>query len=146
MAEIRDMGIEREVCRRGAWGTIRTFGVARGMVIGLAGLVAACHANASPDSLTGIGDADRGRQLIGASGCGACHVVPGVESANGTVGPPLTHWARRSYIAGVLPNLPDQLERWIRTPQSVKPGDAMPNLVLSDRDAADIGAYLYSLR
>jgi cytochrome c1 len=123
-----------------------SFRRARCLAIGSASLVAACHANASPYSLTGIGDADRGRQLVSASGCGACHVIPGIESASGTVGPPLTHWARRSYIAGVLPNAPAQLELWVRSPQTVKPGDAMPNLVLSERDAADIGAYLYSLR
>lgn len=43
----------------------------------------------------------------------------------------------------MLPNTPDQLLNWLRAPQSLKPGDAMPDLGLSDADARDIAAYLY---
>ena len=62
------------------------------------------------------------------------------------VGPPLVGWARRTMVAGYLPNTPDQLVRWITAPQSVAPGNAMPNLGVTDRDARDIAAYLYTLR
>jgi len=71
-------------------------------------------------------------------------VIPGVNAADGLIGPPLTYWSQRQYIAGVLPNTPAQLQRWIRQPQLVKPGIAMPNIALSDSDAADIAAYLLS--
>jgi cytochrome c1 len=53
---------------------------------------------------------------------------------------------QRTIIAGLLPNTPPNMIRWLQAPQSVVPGNAMPNLALSDRDAADIAAFLYTLR
>jgi len=91
-----------------------------------------------------VPDAERGRELANTSGCGACHVISGVRDANGSVGPPLTGIAQRSYIAGMLPNTPQNLALWIRSPQSVKPGNAMPDLGLSTREAEDIAAFLVS--
>jgi len=79
-------------------------------------------------------------------GCGACHVIPGVTGATGMVGPPLDGWSRRVYIAGNLANTPENLVRWIRYPQAVEPGTAMPDLGVNEADARDIAAYLYSLR
>ena len=99
-----------------------------------------------PGDLPG-GDPERGRQLIRATyGCGACHVIPGVAGAYGKVGPPLDFWAERVYIAGNLPNQPPYLVRWLRDPQAVEPGTAMPNLGVTEIDARDIAAYLYTLR
>lgn len=92
------------------------------------------------------GDPENGRRLIRARGCHACHVVPGVEAVGGMVGPPLTGWARRSYIAGILPNTPDDLTAWIMNPQAIDPGNAMPTLGLTEDQARDIAAYLYTLR
>jgi cytochrome c1 len=90
---------------------------------------------------------DRGAQVMRqAYGCGACHVIPGVTGAGGIVGPPLNNWSRRVYIAGNLPNTPENLVRWIRHPQAVEPGTAMPDLGVTEADARDIAAYLYSLR
>lgn len=91
------------------------------------------------------GDVEQGRQAIVNYGCGACHVIPGVDGAVGTVGAPLTGWARRHYIAGNLPNTPTNLIRWLRDPQGVEPGTAMPNLGVSETEARNIGAYLYTL-
>jgi cytochrome c len=62
------------------------------------------------------------------------------------VGPPLTTFARRAYIAGQLPNQPENLIRWIQDPQAVEPGTAMPNLRVSPVVARDMAAYLYTLR
>lgn len=95
--------------------------------------------------LTG-GEPDRGRVAIRAYGCGACHVVPGVRGATGLVGPPLTNIADRLYLAGQLPNTPDNMKRWIREPQKIESGTVMPNLDVSERDARDMAAYLYTLR
>ena len=92
------------------------------------------------------GDPQRGPALIVAYGCAACHTVPGVSGANGNVGPPLTRFGGRTYIAGVLRNSPANLVRWIRDPQGVVPGNAMPNMGVSDAEARDIAAYLYTLR
>lgn len=89
------------------------------------------------------GDPSRGAVLIGRFSCGACHQVAGVQGANGQVGPPLSTFASRTMIAGVLPNTPENLVRWLRHPQSVVPGNAMPDVGLSDQQARDIAAYLY---
>jgi cytochrome c len=96
--------------------------------------------------LTG-GDPQRGREMIRAYGCQSCHTIPGVRGANGLVGPPLNHIARRVYIAGILPNSPDNLMRWIQNPQAaIQQPTAMPNMGISEADARDIVAYLYKLR
>jgi cytochrome c1 len=91
------------------------------------------------------GDPVRGIAAMQRYGCIACHSVPGVPGANSYTGPPLDHWARRGYIAGRLPNGPDNLIRWIRFPQNVDPGVDMPDLGVSDADARDIASYLYTL-
>ncbi|MEV0393546.1 c-type cytochrome [Polymorphospora rubra] len=95
----------------------------------------------SPDT----GHPERGAELIARYGCGSCHTVPGVDGANGLVGPPLTRFGARSYIAGELPNSAENLERWITDPQAVEPGTAMPNLGVDPIDAQDIAAYLHTL-
>jgi cytochrome c len=111
-------------------------------------LVVACHPqdDETARQLTGGGDPARGRTLIAQYGCGTCHDVPGVQGANGLVGPPLGGIAERTYLAGQLPNGPDNMMRWIRDPQGVEKGTAMPNLNVSEPDARDIAAYLYTLR
>ena len=91
-------------------------------------------------------DARRAPRLIQDYGCAGCHTVPGVRGADGNVGPPLTRFGDRTYIAGVLRNTPANLVRWIREPQSVVPGNAMPNMGVSEAEARDIAAYLYTLR
>ncbi|CAN5882665.1 hypothetical protein BH11GEM1_BH11GEM1_22840 [soil metagenome] len=92
------------------------------------------------------GDARRGQQQIVAYGCGSCHTIPGITGANGMVGPPLTSWSQRRIIAGKVTNTPDNLVYWITVPQSIEPGVAMPNLGVSDGQARDIAAYLYTLK
>ena len=90
-------------------------------------------------------DEDRGARLIQSYGCGSCHTVPGVNNATGVVGPPLTQFASRVYVAGMVRNTPDNLMDWLRDPQRIVPGNAMPNLGVSVRDARDMAAYLYTL-
>jgi cytochrome c1 len=84
--------------------------------------------------------------LIRTYGCGGCHRVPGIADANGLVGPPLAAMGRRIYIAGLLRNTPDNMIMWLRDPQRIVPGNAMPDMGLSDRDAHDVTAYLYTLQ
>jgi cytochrome c len=91
------------------------------------------------------GNASHGRQLIRAYGCGACHSVPGVYGAHGRVGPPLIGLGERTIVAGQLPNSADNLVRWIQHPRTIEPKTAMPDLGVSDQDARDIAAYLYTL-
>lgn len=113
-----------------------------------AGVVAGC-ANPGghlPAAQSTEGDPARGAQQIVHYGCGSCHVVPGVRGADGEVGPPLTDFGDRSYVAGMLPNNAANLQHWIRDPQAVVPGNAMPDLGVTSVDARDIAAYLLSLR
>jgi cytochrome c len=90
--------------------------------------------------------AERGKQQIIAYGCGSCHVIPGIRPATGLVGPPLTHFAKRAYIAGQVLNNPEFLTQWIAVPQSIEPGTVMPNLGVSYGQARDMAAYLYTLK
>ena len=95
------------------------------------------------EALTG-GSAHRGRQAFVNIGCGGCHTVDGVPQAHGLVGPPLDGIAIRAIIAGKLANNPSNLEHWISSPQSVVPGNAMPDMPMTDRDSRDIAAFLYT--
>jgi cytochrome c1 len=78
--------------------------------------------------------------------CGSCHTVPGLQQADGLAGPPLTGFARRTMIGGMLANTPDNLVGWLRSPQAVVPRNAMPDLRLTDKQARDVAAYLETLR
>lgn len=97
-------------------------------------------------SVSTMGNADHGRQLMVSYGCGACHMIPGVHAARGKVGPPLFFFAERTMIAGELPNTPANLEKWIEDPKQVEPKTAMPNLGVKPDEAKDMAAYLYTLR
>ena len=110
-------------------------------------LVAACEGgHDAPQYQAAVGgDATRGAVLIRAMGCGSCHTIPGIRGANGAVGPPLDFFSRRTYIAGQFPNSPSNLVSWLRDPPALQPGTAMPKLGLSDQQARDIAAYLYTL-
>jgi cytochrome c len=111
-------------------------------------LLTGCGDNpsASATPLQIKGDAQHGRQLIKEFGCGSCHQIPGIDNADSMVGPPLVSWRRRIYVAGVLRNTPDNLQRWIEHPQQIVPNNAMPEMGISARQAQDIAAYLYTLR
>lgn len=90
--------------------------------------------------------AEQGRLLLQQFGCGGCHKIPGVAAAEGTIGPPLAGIAERVYLAGVLPNTPDNMVHWIRAPQRVDPLTAMPDLNVTEAHARAMVAYLYRLR
>lgn len=72
-------------------------------------------------------------------------MIPGIKNANGLVGPPLYKIALRTYIAGELPNTPENLVHWVEQPTSVKPATDMPDLGLSQQQATDVVAYLETL-
>lgn len=91
-------------------------------------------------------DAARGPAAMRRYGCGTCHAIPGVPGANGVAGPSLAGYGERVYIAGVLPNDFANLVRWIRHPQSILPGTAMPDVGASEQAVHDMVAYLYLLR
>lgn len=122
-------------------------------VVGLfifGGALACCNDEGAGAARAGAqiagGDPTKGAHEIEQIGCGSCHTIPGVAGANGLVGPPLDHMGRRIYVAGLLRNTPENLARWIRDPQSIVPGNAMPDMGLSESQSRDIAAYLSTLK
>ncbi|HEY7889870.1 MAG TPA: c-type cytochrome [Steroidobacteraceae bacterium] len=111
-------------------------------------LLAGCRAgrDAPPAEIVPGGNSQEGAQLIENYRCGACHMIPGIKGADGLVGPPLILFARRTYVGGEVPNTPPNLIHWIMDPASIEPGTAMPALGLSEPQARDVAAYLYTLR
>lgn len=118
---------------------------ARSLLVTTVLLLASCTSEPPGIALqvTG-GDASQAPALFRDYGCGSCHVVPGIRAARGLVGPPLTDFRHRAYIAGAVPNTPENLILWLRAPQAIEPGTAMPNTGVTDMDARHIAAYLYS--
>lgn len=87
-------------------------------------------------------DRGRGKLALAQFACQSCHHIPGVTGPLTYVGPNLRGLAQRSFIAGKLPTTEENLVQWIRAPQEVKPGTAMPQLGVPERDARDMAAYL----
>jgi cytochrome c len=113
----------------------------------LAAIPAACEGGRTGPAYrpyTG-GHAQQGERLVREFGCGACHEIEGMRQARGELGPPLREVARRTFIAGQLPNTPENLVRWLADPPALAPATAMPNLGLSEAEARDIASYLYTL-
>lgn len=91
------------------------------------------------------GDPARGNMVLETHGCVACHTIPGVKYGHGKVAPPLVDFGKRGFIGGVAPNTPDNLIKWIMNPQSLKPRTDMPNMDVTEQEARDVAAYLYTL-
>ncbi|MFN2557733.1 MAG: cytochrome c family protein [Nitriliruptorales bacterium] len=114
----------------------------RGAKVVLAGIVLAAGAacGGQPSSKREVQHV--AQVAIDTYGCGSCHTIPGIRGADGLVGPPLTRFYERPYIAGQLPNTPEDLVRWIMHPQEVAPGTAMPDLDVTEEDARAIADFL----
>lgn len=94
----------------------------------------------------------RGRELFVTKTCNACHTVRG-HGAMGVQGPDLTHFGSRTTLAaGLIENNPEQVRRWLRDPESVKPGNKMAKayrdnkISLNDEEQVALVAYLDSLK
>jgi cytochrome c1 len=84
-----------------------------------------------------------GEKLFMTKGCMGCHSLQAVGAPKGLIGPNLANVGARSHIAaGWLPNTDENLERWIREPQTVKKGVLMPNLGVTVEEARALRAYL----
>lgn len=90
-------------------------------------------------------DAARGREVIAQAGCTSCHTVPGINWPKGQFGPGLQGFAASNLIAGTLPNRPDVLAAYVRNAPEVLPGTTMPAMPISEGEARDVAAYLYTL-
>ena len=114
-------------------------------ILAAVGLLGPAMREPPPELVVAGGDPERGKEIIRRSGCTACHIIPGIAGAQGLVGPPLDHFASRSYVGGVLPNRPQNLVAWILDPPGIDPRTAMPATGVSEPEARDIAAYLYTL-
>ena len=85
-------------------------------------------------------------QIIKAKGCGACHRIPGIPEAWGTVGPSLKGLAERPRIAGGrLENTDENLRDWLKNPKGSQSQAMMPNLGLEDSEIEILIAFLKTL-
>lgn len=87
-----------------------------------------------------------GRKAFFDLACINCHTL-GPDIAKGTFGPDLTHLMSRQTIgAGVVDNTYENLRRWMRDPQDLKPGCLMPDMLLNDQQVTEITDYLSTLK
>jgi cytochrome c2 len=92
------------------------------------------------------GNPQNGRALFTQKGCVGCHQLAAVPAKPALTGPTLTNMVLRPTIAGEqIQNTPENLVKWIMNPPAMKPGTAMPALGLSEQEAQDLAAFLYSV-
>lgn len=112
--------------------------------VGLLGLAACADKAEAPRALAGA-DAAEGLRLIRKHGCGACHAIPGVAWPEGRTGGSLAGVGARPMIAGRLPNQPAVMAAFVRDAPSLLPDTGMPPMPVSEAEARDVAAYLYTL-
>jgi cytochrome c oxidase subunit II len=116
------------------------------------------------DNSLAAGNVASGEKLVTTGMCIACHSIRGEPMMVGNIGPNLTHVGSRTTIgAGLYPNDPQHLARWVKNANAMKPGIAMPTFGIgeydpvnlkgpvkvggfTDQQIADIVAYLQSLK
>ncbi|MGH7995281.1 MAG: cytochrome c oxidase subunit II [Opitutaceae bacterium] len=92
------------------------------------------------------GEALQGWRTFNSMTCVACHTIRGTD-ADGRAGPDLTHFESRAYFAGrVARNTPENLRRWLKNPQQVKPGVKMPNFKLTHPQIDQLIAFFETLK
>lgn len=110
-------------------------------------VLAACREEVPAVVGVGGGNPVRGRKLVESRyACTSCHSIPNSGGAAALAAPPLDHIAVRKLIAGKLPNNPPNMMRWLQNPEDAVPGASMPDLNITEKDARDITAFLYTLR
>ncbi len=134
--------MENHVNQYGTYILILPFAILALAIVATAGQ----HLTLNPPLSVPGGDPQQGTVLIQRYGCGSCHTIQGAPGADGRVGPPLVNMLGRSFIAGKVQNTPENLVHWIQHPQEITPGTAMPDLGVTETEARDIAAYLYSIR
>ena len=125
--------------------TCLTTHLSTGALLVCAALASGC-AKEKPASRVAGGDPERGRLLVQQYQCAACHYIPEVQGVNGDAGPSLETMGRMSYIAGSIPNQPENMIRFLQNPPAVKPGTLMPALGISEDEARHMAAFMYTLR
>ncbi len=112
-------------------------------------MVAYLFAHSQEYPLTSIpvdGDIQKGKEIVSAVGCLACHRIEPRP-----VGQPMTQDTLRREQGPSLSGLGSKtskawLYNWLKNPHGYNSKTKMPNMRLSDEEAADAAAYLMSLR
>ena len=90
------------------------------------------------------GSAERGKQLVESVGCFGCHAIGPIQESNTQTQTRRKHgYNLASQGSKVTANW---IYNWVKDPQQVWPGSKMPSLRLTDAEAADVTAYLTSLK
>lgn len=122
---------------------MRVIGLA--LAAGVAMSLSACADKTGAPRPLAQSDPVEGLKLIRRHGCATCHVIPDVPWPRGRTGGALAGVGARPMIAGRLPNQPDVLARFVRDAPALLPDIGMPSMPLSEAEARDIAAYLYTL-
>jgi mono/diheme cytochrome c family protein len=88
------------------------------------------------------GDAKSGEEIVKAIGCQGCHVVG--EGKRDEVGPRRTFGQPLENIGNKASY--EWIFNWVRDPKHYNAGTYMPNLRLTDQQAADVATYLSTLK
>lgn len=91
------------------------------------------------------GDAARGKQLFETVGCTGCHILD-AESTRDDFFPTINRLNGPNLVRTGSKVNPGWLYAWVRNPAQHNPSTRMPNLRLSEQEAADVTAYLMSSR
>jgi len=92
------------------------------------------------------GPAAEGLELVKSESCLNCHAISGLPGHK-DIGPDLTHIASRRILAsGAIDNSPENLFKWLKDPDSIKPESHMPNFQLSDDRVNALVAYMETLK
>lgn len=86
-----------------------------------------------------------GKELVQSYGCTSCHIIPGMVGNPADLGPDLSNWSKRKYIAGEVPNRHKELSTWLMKPHAIDPQTTMPNLGISEKEAHAIATFLHTL-
>ena len=87
-----------------------------------------------------------GRLVFERTACINCHAIDGTVG-DGRFGPDLTHLMSRATLgSGAVPNTPETLRAWIKSPDQFKPGVLMPAMNLNDAELDRLVAYLTTLK
>jgi cytochrome c oxidase subunit 2 len=89
--------------------------------------------------------ADVGESLFRERKCLDCHAISARDDRR-LIGPPLAHIASRRFLGGNLPNTAANLSRWITSPQSILPGNRMPDSNVPAGEAQELTRFLETRR
>ena len=88
------------------------------------------------------GNAENGQKIVQAVGCLGCHIVDGTNRTQAgprrTFGQPLQNIGNKTTYVW--------LYNWVKNPKRYNPDTFMPDLRLSDSEAADVATYLTTLK